>query len=99
MGLGFVALGFDCFRVFFVQDVGELGGVEDLAAELTLNKLDVLLAGDDADLGMFARCGHREAVWMKVCLRPNGLSTAKFGGESLVEENDTGCAAASVAVH
>ena len=45
--------------IFFAEDVGELGRVEDLAAHLALDKLDVLLAGDDADLWMFARCRHR----------------------------------------
>jgi hypothetical protein len=56
VGLGFVA-GFDW--VVFVEDVDELGGVEDLAADLALDELDVLLAGDDANLGMFAQCRHR----------------------------------------
>jgi len=45
--------------VVFVEDVGELGGVEYLPAELALNELDVFLAGDDANLGMFARSRHR----------------------------------------
>jgi hypothetical protein len=53
---GFEGVG--CGVVLFAEDVGELGRVEDLAAELALDKLDVLLAGDDADLGMFARCRH-----------------------------------------
>ena len=62
--LGFFAGGVGA-ALDFAEDVGELGGVEDLAAELALDKLDVFLAGDDADLGMFARCRHRGArmVW------------------------------------
>ena len=40
------------------QNVRELGRVEHLAAHLALDKFNVLLTGDDADLGMFARCGH-----------------------------------------
>jgi hypothetical protein len=54
----FVAVGSRGLFVF-VQDVGELGRIEDLAAELAHNELGVLLAGDDANLGMFARCGHK----------------------------------------
>jgi hypothetical protein len=63
-----------------VEDVRELGGVEDLAADLTLYKLDVLLAGDDANLGMFARSRHRwkTVELVEVCLRPNRLSIEKF---------------------
>ena len=57
----FFASGFH--GVFFIEDVGELGGVEYLAADLALDELDVLLAGDDANLGMFARCRHREVGW------------------------------------
>jgi len=45
-------------RVFFVQDVGELRGIEDLATELTLHELGVFLSGDDTDLGMFAGGRH-----------------------------------------
>jgi hypothetical protein len=56
---GFVTRGFESFGIFFGEDVGELGGVEDLAAKLTLDELDVLLAGDDSNLGMFARSRHR----------------------------------------
>ena len=82
--LRFFALGFERVGggVVFVEDVRELGGVEDLAAELALDELDVLLAGDDADLGMFARCRHRgEAVeLLEFCLCPNRLSIEKFGG-------------------
>ncbi len=55
--------GFDDF-VGFAEDVGELGRIEDLAAELTHNVLGVLLAGDDPDLRMFARCRHKgEKLW------------------------------------
>jgi hypothetical protein len=54
----FVAVGSRGLFVF-VEDVGELSRIEDLAAELAHNKLGVLLAGDDADLGMFARCRHK----------------------------------------
>jgi hypothetical protein len=50
-------------RVVFIEDVSELGGVKYLAADLALDELDVLLAGDDANLGMFARCRHREVGW------------------------------------
>ncbi len=49
----------------FVEDVGELSGIEDLAAELADNELGVLLAGDDANLRMFARCWHAvEKLWV-----------------------------------
>ncbi len=50
--------GFDDF-VGFAEDVGELGRIEDLAAELADDELGVLLAGDDANLWMFARCRHK----------------------------------------
>jgi type II secretory pathway component PulK len=39
----------------FVQNIFELRRVKYFAARLAFYKLDVLLAGDDADLGMFAR--------------------------------------------
>ncbi|HKO19444.1 MAG TPA: hypothetical protein VJU82_11215 [Acidobacteriaceae bacterium] len=45
-------------RVFFVQDVGELRRIEDLAADLTLHEFGVFLSGDDTDLGMFAGGRH-----------------------------------------
>jgi hypothetical protein len=45
--------------VDFVKDVGELGRVKHLAAKLAHNELSVLLAGDDANLRMFARCRHK----------------------------------------
>ena len=45
--------------VFFAQYVGELRGVKNLATKLALDKLNVLLAGDDAYLRMFARGRHK----------------------------------------
>jgi hypothetical protein len=65
-------------RIVFIQDVGELGRIEYLAAELALDKLDVLLAGDDANLGMFAQYGHKGGSLGKVCPCAIGLSIAKF---------------------
>ena len=51
--------------VDFVEDVGELSGIEDLATELADNELGVLLAGDEADLRMFARCWHTvKKLWV-----------------------------------
>jgi hypothetical protein len=49
--LGFLAVP---GRVFLVQNVHEFSRIEDLSAHLALHKLDVLLAGDDANLRMFA---------------------------------------------
>jgi hypothetical protein len=54
----YVVVGSRNFLVF-VEDVGELGRIEDLAAELAHNELSVFLAGDDANLRMFARCRHK----------------------------------------
>jgi hypothetical protein len=42
------------FFIDFVEDIGELCRIEHFAAELALNKLSVLLAGEDANLRMFA---------------------------------------------
>jgi hypothetical protein len=66
--------------IFFAEDVGELRRVEDLAAELALNELDVLLAGDDADLGMFARCRHRgeDAGLVSSLPLPNPVVNAEY---------------------
>jgi hypothetical protein len=41
-------------RIFLGQNVRELRRVKYLAAQLALDKLDVFLASDDADLRMFA---------------------------------------------
>jgi hypothetical protein len=55
---GFVAgretVGRQPLFIDLIEDVGELRRVEDLAAQLAHNKFSVLLAGDNADLRMFA---------------------------------------------
>lgn len=43
---------------FFLEHVVELGGVEDLAADLAFDELGFLIAGDDADLWMLAGRGR-----------------------------------------
>lgn len=63
--------------VFLIQYVGELGGVEDFAAELTFDELGVFLAGNDADLGVFAEGGHGRFSEYRVCLCPKGKSMAE----------------------
>jgi hypothetical protein len=45
-------------RFVFIQNIDEFSRIEHLATRLAFNKLDVLLASDDADLRMFARCRH-----------------------------------------
>jgi len=59
--------GFVFGAVIFVKDIVEFGGIKHLSAELTLNKLYVFLAGDDANLGMFAGGRHMEqdCCWSK----------------------------------
>ena len=47
------------FDLFFDCHVAEFGGVEDLAAGLALDKLGVLVSGDDLNDGVFALGGHR----------------------------------------
>jgi hypothetical protein len=53
---GLIAPGFLAIPnwIFFIQDIHELRRIEHLATHLALHKLDVLLAGDDANLRMFA---------------------------------------------
>jgi hypothetical protein len=77
-------LGFSPIRrpVVFIQDIGKLSRIEDFAANLTLDKLDVLLAGDDADLGMFARFRHKGRSLKKVCPCPYFLSIGNFKNSS-----------------
>ena len=45
-------------RILFGQNICEFRRVENLTAELALNKLDVLFASDDADIRMFTGCRH-----------------------------------------
>jgi hypothetical protein len=53
------ALRIVALRIGFVEDIDELGGIEDLATHLALDELGVFLSGDDTNLGMFARGWHR----------------------------------------
>ena len=53
---GFVALRFRSIR--FRKNIREFRRVEHLAAELALNKLDVFLAGDDANIRVFTSGRH-----------------------------------------
>jgi len=59
--------GFVFRAVFFVENVVEFRGIEHLSAELTLDKLYVFLAGNDANLGMFAGGRHmgKDCCWSK----------------------------------
>jgi hypothetical protein len=50
--------------LFFDGDVVVLDGVEDLAAVLALDELDVVLAGDNFDNGVFARRSHCIGEWI-----------------------------------
>ena len=49
-----------CFGGFLNLHVAELIGVENLAAFHAFNILDVFLAGDDTDFGVFAGGVHLE---------------------------------------
>ena len=71
---------------FFAQNVRELRRVEHLAACLAFHKLDVVLAGDDANLWMFARCRHRGSVcaWKDLPL-PNPLVNRRISADSANE--------------
>jgi hypothetical protein len=77
---GLFALRLNLIRnpIVLIQDVHKLSRIEDLAANLALNKLNVILASDDADLGMFARFGHKGRSLKKVCPCPSLLSIANF---------------------
>lgn len=65
-------------RIVFVQDVDKLRRIEYLAAKLALDKLDVILTGDDPNLRMFARFWHKGRSLKKVCLCPIRLSIQNF---------------------
>ena len=63
-------------EALFLDHVIEFGGVEDFAADLTLDEFCVLIAGDDADLWMLARrCwGRHNGMAMEwIFQRPRGL--------------------------
>ena len=62
-GLGGVALVFLLVdRIFFIQNVCKLSGIKDFAAGLTLDELNVFLASDNTNLGVFAHGRHGKAL-------------------------------------
>jgi hypothetical protein len=62
---------------FLDRNVDILCGIKDFAALLTLNKFDIVLAGDNFDDGMFAGGSHwfGECEWYGFCPSSMTLST------------------------
>jgi hypothetical protein len=70
---------FLCELLCFNRHIDILCGVENLATALAFDELDVVLAGDDTNLGMFAYVGHgRKSKNAKDFARRHGTCQCGF---------------------